>query len=57
MWSQITLALSTHRTGGSHVRDLAGYTRQGIEHLVHDFWKGQPIKGASYYYMHNVLHD
>ncbi|PYH29860.1 S-adenosyl-L-methionine-dependent methyltransferase [Aspergillus neoniger CBS 115656] len=28
-----------------------------IDRLVHDFWDPQPIWGASFYYMRNVLHD
>lgn len=29
----------------------------GVEYLAHDFWTPQPILGASFYYMRNVLHD
>ncbi|KAL9114556.1 MAG: hypothetical protein Q9187_007459 [Circinaria calcarea] len=42
-------------------------TVEGVEHMEHDFWNPQPVKatsnpadlekGASYYYMRNVLHD
>ena len=30
---------------------------EGVEHMVYDFWTEQPIKGAAFYYMRNVLHD
>jgi len=30
---------------------------KGVEALEHDFFKPQPIKGAKFYYMRNILHD
>ncbi|KAJ5104579.1 hypothetical protein NUU61_001926 [Penicillium alfredii] len=28
-----------------------------VERLAHDFWTPQPVTGASFYYLRNVLHD
>ncbi|OJJ72182.1 hypothetical protein ASPBRDRAFT_196291 [Aspergillus brasiliensis CBS 101740] len=28
-----------------------------VEHLAHDFWTPQPLAGATFYYLRNVLHD
>lgn len=28
-----------------------------VEHLAHDFWMPQPITGAKFYFIRNVLHD
>ena len=28
-----------------------------LEHMVHDFWTPQPVKGAKVYYLRTVLHD
>ena len=29
----------------------------GVETMTHDFFKPQPVKGAKFYYMRNILHD
>ncbi|KAI9694275.1 MAG: hypothetical protein M1820_009078 [Bogoriella megaspora] len=29
----------------------------GVEKMAHDFWTPQPVKGATTYYLRNVLHD
>lgn len=29
----------------------------GVEHVVHDFFTVQPLKGAQMYYMRNIIHD
>lgn len=31
--------------------------KDGIQHMVHDFWTEQPVKGARMYYMRNIMHD
>ncbi|MCJ1332243.1 hypothetical protein MMC10_008935 [Thelotrema lepadinum] len=36
----------------THVPELPN-----IEKMVHDFWELQPVKGARFYYLRNVLHD
>ena len=35
----------------------SGGEESGIEHMPHDFFSVQPIKGAKIYYMHKILHD
>ncbi|KAL8729060.1 MAG: hypothetical protein Q9166_004977 [cf. Caloplaca sp. 2 TL-2023] len=30
---------------------------KGVEQMSHNFWTEQPIRGASYYYLRNILHD
>ncbi|KAF2706181.1 S-adenosyl-L-methionine-dependent methyltransferase [Pleomassaria siparia CBS 279.74] len=30
---------------------------EGVELMEHDFWKEQPVKGAKFHYLRNVLHD
>ncbi|KAF2233453.1 S-adenosyl-L-methionine-dependent methyltransferase [Viridothelium virens] len=32
-------------------------THNGIEKMTHDFFTPQPIEGAKYYYLRNILHD
>ncbi|KAJ6782143.1 hypothetical protein PWT90_07435 [Aphanocladium album] len=29
----------------------------GVEHMVHDFFTPQPVRGARMYYMRNIMHD
>lgn len=29
----------------------------GVEFMAHDFFQAQPVKGAKFYYLRNVLHD
>ena len=38
-----------------HVIDTANV--DGIEKIVHDFFKPQPVKGARFYFTHYILHD
>jgi len=30
---------------------------EGVETMVHDFFKPQPVKGAKFYYLRNIMHD
>lgn len=44
------------------VQDLEAVVAQappdtGVQHMAHDFWQPQPIKGARMYYMRNIMHD
>lgn len=32
-------------------------TVAGVEYMAHNFFEEQPVKGATYYYMRNTLHD
>lgn len=51
--------------GGGRGRDLAEDQRhvvdtastEGIERVVHDLFTPQPVKGATVYYTHYILHD
>lgn len=31
--------------------------KDGVEHVAHDFFTPQPVKGAKMYYMRNIMHD
>ncbi|KAF7508283.1 hypothetical protein GJ744_009428 [Endocarpon pusillum] len=35
----------------------AALSTPGVQNMVHDFFSPQPVKGAKYYYMRNILHD
>lgn len=51
-------------TGRVIVQDLSAAIEQaaprredGVEHMVHDFFKAQPVRNARMYYMRNIMHD
>ena len=31
--------------------------KPGVENMIHDFWKQQPVTGARIYYLRNIIHD
>ncbi|OAQ97914.1 hypothetical protein LLEC1_05338 [Akanthomyces lecanii] len=57
-------ALPADVAGRIIVQDLPALAEQaalrredGVEHLVHDFFSAQPVRGARMYYMRNIMHD